>query len=554
MQIPINEKSTINLMHGFLTFQIYLNSTKSFTIEIAISDNNNGKKRILLSACSKEFIINQMHCRIPIINIPIGIWINLSINILSFVSECFKGQTFRAIDSICLSADCKVRRICGMRQLYSLSEEEYFQGDESILPKGFAISNDIKYINFNLDMNYIRENLELKNIKNNIHMNKEKKIYPKTSQSKRDSKLRYNFNNYHQNPDKENQKLNNENKLMRTDKRNNSINKTKIKSNIDNKSKINKKFHHLKENSILNRGSSKNIRNLNDLNSLKNELKGDNKVVSTTKKENKSRSIYKINPKKEKEKLNSKSVKKIYTKNNPKINLQEKKSNLEEKLDKQTKNKEIINKGKNSIQNNINIKNNNNLNEKENIVNNMTPIIQINQVLINNNTNNNIITKEDLNLFNTFNYKELESRENTLIINQSNFNNASIPEIFDIDINNKYTKNNENDINFNNNEEMILIDKNNRNEKNFIKNQVQIDSTFGEKILSEINGNSYERPYTPPIQKMVPLKYDNNNAYNNVNISKINESLIQNHYGDLVYDNETGSLYDKKTKIHYELK
>ena len=101
---------------------------------------------------------------------------------------------------------------------------------------------------------------------------------------------------------------------------------------------------------------------------------------------------------------------------------------------------------------------------------------------------------------------------------------------------------------------MILIDKNNRKEKNFIKNQVQIDSTFGEKILSEINGNSYERPYTPPIQKMVPLKYDNNNAYNNVNISKINESLIQNHYGDLVYDNETGSLYDKKTKIHYELK
>ena len=223
-------------------------------------------------------------------------------------------------------------------------------------------------------------------------------------------------------------------------------------------------------------------------------------------------------------------------------------------MDKQTKNKEIINKGKNSIQNNINIIYNNNLNEKENIVNNMTPIIQINQVLINNNTNNNIITKEDLNLFNTFNYKELESRENTLIINQSNFNNASIPEIFDIDINNKYTKNNENDINFNNNEEMILIDKNNRNEKNFIKNQVQIDSTFGEKILSEINGNSYERPYTPPIQKMVPLKYDNNNAYNNVNISKINESLIQNHYGDLVYDNETGSLYDKKTKIHYELK
>ena len=103
MQIPINEKSSLNLMHGFLTFQIYLNTTKSFTIEIAISDNNNGKKRILLSACSREFTINQMHCRIPIINIPTGIWINFSIDILSFINECFKGQSFRSIDSICLT-------------------------------------------------------------------------------------------------------------------------------------------------------------------------------------------------------------------------------------------------------------------------------------------------------------------------------------------------------------------------------------------------------------------------------------------------------------------
>ena len=74
----------------------------------------------------------------------------------------------------------------------------------------------------------------------------------------------------------------------------------------------------------------------------------------------------------------------------------------------------------------------------------MPQIIQINQVLINNNTNNNIIKKEEINLFNTFNYKELESKENTLLVNQSNFNNASIPEIVDLDINNTYLKNAEN--------------------------------------------------------------------------------------------------------------
>ena len=558
MQIPINEKSSLNLIHGFLTFQIYLNSTKSFTIEIAISDNNYGKKRILLSACSKEFIINQMHCRIPIINIPTNIWINLSIDILSFVSECFKGQSFRAIDSICLSADCKIRRICGMRQLYTLSADEYSQGDDSILPKGFIFPNDIKYINFDLDMNYIKENMELKSIKNNNYINKNAKIYPKTSQSKRGSKLGHLLNNNHQNQDKENLKLNNENKSAKLDKGNNQINRTKIKNNTEIKPKINKNQTILKEYNELNRGSTKNIRNMNSFKGLRKETKENNKMIATTKKEEKIKSIYKMNQKKSKEKYNSKSVKKIYMKNNTNNYMNEKNNtntlkkninnNFIEPLEKTFKGKTTSLKNNNKKENKNSAKNENN--DKPNI-NNIPQIIQINQVLINNNTNNNIIKKEEINLFNTFNYKELESKENTLLVNQSNFNNASIPEIVDLDINNTYLKNAENDIN---NNEMIFIDKNNRNEKNYIKNQEPTESLFGEKILAEINGNTNERPYTPPIEKIIPVNGNNDNALNNVNISKINESLLQNHYYDLVYDNETGTLFDKKTKIHYELK
>ena len=563
MQIPINEKSSLNLMHGFLTFQIYLNTTKSFTIEIAISDNNNGKKRILLSACSREFTINQMHCRIPIINIPTGIWINFSIDILSFINECFKGQSFRSIDSICLSADCKIKRICGMRQLYTLSEEEYFKGNDNILPKGFIFPINVKYINFNLDMNYINENMELNNIKNNNHINKNRKAYAKTSQSKRDSKLIKLLNN-NQNQDKENHKLNNDIKSKRT----NSINRAKLKTKTDIKPKINKNHHPLNENNEYNRGSTKNLRKIPNIKIFKNEQKEAHKMLSTMKKDDKTRSIYNINSKNNKEKINSKSVKKVFVKNKTNNFLQEKNNNnnnsslkkdinLSQKNQNTFKDKKIIKENKN-INNNIN-NNNNKFIEKDNKekpnVNQISQIIQINQVLINNNTNNNIIQKEELNLFNTFNYKDLESKENTLLVNQSNFNNASIPEIVELDINNTYIKNNENDINGNNNNnEMILIDKKNRNEKNFIKNQDPMDSLFGEKMLAEINGNTNERPYTPPIQKMIPVNEDNNNITNNINISKINESLIQNHYCDLVYDNETGALFDKKTKIYYELK
>ena len=570
MQIPINEKASLNLFHGFLTFQIYLNSTKSFTIEIAISDNNYGKKRILFSACSKEFIINQMHCRIPIINIPTGTWINFSIDVLSFVSECFKGQSFRAIDSICLSADCKIRRICGMRQLYTASEEEYFQGDDNILPKGFIFPMSIQYINFNLDMNYIKENVELNNIKSinthlnmNSNMNKSKKTYPKTSQSKRDdNKLRNLLNNNHPIPDKENQKLNNDNKSVKIERKN-STNNAKLNNKTEINKKINKNGHTLKEFTESNRGSTKNIRNSNGLKMFKNEQKDtSSKLVSTMKKNEKTRKIYNVNINKTKEKYNSKSVKKVYVKNltqdkaNNSIKRNLDKNNLNENLEKTYKGKTTMNEmkptSKNKIQSDYDI----NPQEKQNM-NKMPQIIQINQVLINNNTNNNIVSKEDLNLFNTFNYKELESKENTLLVNQSNFNNASIPEIVDLDINNTFLKNNEIDTNINNNKnEMKFLDKNNRNEKNYIKEQEQMDSLFGEKILAEINknNNSTERPYTPPIQKIIPVNNDINGVNNNVNISKINESIMQNHIGDIVYDNETGALFDKKTKIYYELK
>ena len=570
MQIPINEKASLNLFHGFLTFQIYLNSTKSFTIEIAISDNNYGKKRILFSACSKEFIINQMHCRIPIINIPTGTWINFSIDVLSFVSECFKGQSFRAIDSICLSADCKIRRICGMRQLYTASEEEYFQGDDNILPKGFIFPMSIQYINFNLDMNYIKENVELNNIKSinthlnmNSNMNKSKKTYPKTSQSKRDdNKLRNLLNNNHPIPDKENQKLNNDNKPVKIERKN-STNNAKLNNKTEINKKINKNGHTLKEFTESNRGSTKNIRNSNGLKMFKNEQKDtSSKLVSTMKKNEKTRKIYNVNINKTKEKYNSKSVKKVYVKNltqdkaNNSIKRNLDKNNLNENLEKTYKGKTTMNEmkptSKNKIQSDYDI----NPQEKQNM-NKMPQIIQINQVLINNNTNNNIVSKEDLNLFNTFNYKELESKENTLLVNQSNFNNASIPEIVDLDINNTFLKNNEIDTNINNNKnEMKFLDKNNRNEKNYIKEQEQMDSLFGEKILAEINknNNSTERPYTPPIQKIIPVNNDINGVNNNINISKINESIMQNHIGDIVYDNETGALFDKKTKIYYELK
>ena len=91
MQIPNNEKNNLGLTYGFLIFQIDLNETKSFTIEVSILDSTNVKRRLLFSACSKELVINSLYCRIPLINFPTNIWINLSIDILGFFNQSFLG-------------------------------------------------------------------------------------------------------------------------------------------------------------------------------------------------------------------------------------------------------------------------------------------------------------------------------------------------------------------------------------------------------------------------------------------------------------------------------
>ena len=119
MLIPKVKKNskikTLALFQGYVVFQLYLFTSKQFSIELAISDTTNAKRRLIFSSNNDNLVINQLHCRIPIFELPIGKWINLSIDILSFVSECFKNLTFRSVDFISLSMSGKVRYIFTMR-------------------------------------------------------------------------------------------------------------------------------------------------------------------------------------------------------------------------------------------------------------------------------------------------------------------------------------------------------------------------------------------------------------------------------------------------------
>jgi hypothetical protein len=192
MLIPKVKKNskikTLSIFQGYVVFQLYLFTSKQFSIELAISDTTNAKRRLIFSSNNDNLVLNQLHCRIPIFELPIGKWINLSIDILSFVSECFKNLTFRSVDYISLSMSGKVRYIFTMRTpiidnlpLIDTEEKNEFElddcgnkisdnsGNSSMIygakdiPEKYRFPEGEFAINVNMNCNYVLQQITIQN-------------------------------------------------------------------------------------------------------------------------------------------------------------------------------------------------------------------------------------------------------------------------------------------------------------------------------------------------------------------------------------------------------
>ena len=115
MQLPKDEKSTLGIVQPYMVFQVFLPEGMNLHLELGITDNSKSKRRLIFHSGAKEIVTNPLHARIPLDCFRRGEWVNLSIDVLSFVHECFKGYSFRSIDSIYLTSHCKLRRIFSMK-------------------------------------------------------------------------------------------------------------------------------------------------------------------------------------------------------------------------------------------------------------------------------------------------------------------------------------------------------------------------------------------------------------------------------------------------------
>mmetsp|Transcript_17132 Transcript_17132/g.30743 ORF Transcript_17132/g.30743 Transcript_17132/m.30743 type:complete len:320 (-) Transcript_17132:31-990(-) len=112
--LPKSTKETLGLVQPYVVFQAFFPKGKLLTIEIGFTDNTGTLRRLIFTQ-GREIVRNQLHARIPIDAVSRDIWVNLCIDVVSFISHCFPSITMRSIDSLSVSGMCLVKRIFTMR-------------------------------------------------------------------------------------------------------------------------------------------------------------------------------------------------------------------------------------------------------------------------------------------------------------------------------------------------------------------------------------------------------------------------------------------------------
>lgn len=531
LSLPIQEKQTLKLSNLFLLFQFVLLNHKSFLIELIVTDNNNIKKMLKITLDN---------------NYPLNIWTNLLIDTFSIFKQTYPNTQLKYIDSILITGNIKLRKI------YSLKTKE------EDLPKSLDLGKSVFLQNFFLYN--LKTGLEKIDIKFSEHSNKKK-----------------NNNNHNLN--------NGKNVHIKTQNKSsiNSLNE-KIKKNLEFGNKIplidrlkNEIIYGLK----VNQDGNLEKRNMNQILGFKALDNIDIDNENNIKKKERERSLGKGSLQKE---LNNNTKRNKNKSINYKINNQhiDKNENLQKKYNEKIingKNNKIvyqndtlynfgIDKNKNegpkflsygvsSInENKINIEN------KKNKIKNEPLLQKIDKSNINYPTTKESQEKsqQDMNTANNNKYGNIEIMLDSAVVNNSKIQ----AQLYDSIEEESCLANNVNSTidGYKLDEKIIKLDpqyNKNNDTKNIINNDLENSEIpeFSDLINGENKGQN--RPYTPPLTKLVPINQseiiepkDKQNDIQNPN--NISYAKKMKDFDDLIFDEIKGCYYNPKTNIYYDIK
>ena len=134
---PKNTKQSLHLTQQYLILQLLLQSGNSFTLEISVITQSNLKLRIIFSSSTREISITAHHIKMPCSVVETDTWINLGLDMKDLVTSYFEGNTFSHVDSLVISANCKLKRI------FTLKDKPEHSID---IPKNMNFPVNIQYL------------------------------------------------------------------------------------------------------------------------------------------------------------------------------------------------------------------------------------------------------------------------------------------------------------------------------------------------------------------------------------------------------------------------
>lgn len=529
LSLPSQDKQTLQMTNLFLLFQFVLMNPKGFLIELNVRDFFNTKKLLKITLDN---------------NFPLNIWTNLLIDTFNIFQQTYPNSQLKYIDSILITGNIKLRKI------YSLKTKE------EDLPKSLDLGKSVFLQNF--FYHNLNQGLEKIDIKFSEHSNKKNNNQNYNTPSKPGKTTHFKTDNKtNLNPlmDKTKKNIEFGNKIPKIERLKNEIIyglKVNQDGNLDPRN-INK---------ILGFKALDNLDNINKKEkekspgkvSLQKELninakRNKNKPFNYIKNQNNERNEYieKKYNEKNMNKDNKNSHNKVVFHNDTLYNFGNNTNKPEEPkylsygVSLPYENKEKIENNKNKTKNDILLQKI----DKDNNIN--YPIIKDiseNNQQDNNNNNNNL---------NNNKYGNFEIMLDSALMNNSKIQAQLYDSIEEESclINNVNSTIDGSKLD----EKIIKLDQdyNKVNRPNIIKNDLESSDISN---LMENENKGQNRPYTPPISKLVPINQsqtieqkDKYNDYIN------NMSYIKNiNTDELIFDEKKGCYYNPKTNIYYDVK
>ncbi|OWF55807.1 uncharacterized protein C3orf67 homolog [Mizuhopecten yessoensis] len=170
VHFPKDQSQAVPLIQRYLVIQLHLAKGQDLSIELGVADLGNNKRRLHFSTAQKETQVTPLHAKIPLTIVRRSIWLNMCIDMVSLVGETWRGQTYKATQSISVSANCKLRRIFTMKtQPPDTAEDEEMygcppsnSGELDQIPKSCQLANDVQQITQLLTLTKIRHGERLR--------------------------------------------------------------------------------------------------------------------------------------------------------------------------------------------------------------------------------------------------------------------------------------------------------------------------------------------------------------------------------------------------------